>query len=115
MTSPIMRVPRRRYEARQQEMATKRALGWMLFLSSAFWPRAGIIAFWIFGHQLSHAFSSWVIPCLGFFLLPWTTVTYAILWGVDNNRALGWWWILVGCALVLDIITWAGGRHLAKS
>jgi hypothetical protein len=32
---------------------------------------------------LSRAFDSWIIPLLGFFLLPWTTLTYAAFWDRD--------------------------------
>ena len=113
--SGIMRVPRLRHQARQSEMAAKRALGWMLFVSSLFWPRAGIIAFWIFGDQLGRAFATWVIPCIGFFVLPWTTVTYAIMWGISSDAVVGWEWIFVGLAFLLDVATWAGGRHLVRS
>src|SRR5215211_6721847 len=113
--SAITRVPRVRHEARQLEMTVGRGFRWMLFLSSLFWPRAAIIAFWIFGSQLGRAFDGWIIPTVGFFVLPWTTMTYALMWGVDSNGVLGWEWLVVAFALLLDVWTWAGGRHLVRS
>ena len=35
---------------------------------------------WIFSNALSRAFDSWIIPLLGFFLQPWTTLAYAAFW-----------------------------------
>ena len=76
---------------------------------------AWLLAFWIFGDQLGRAFDTWIVPFLGFFLLPWTTATYATMWGVQSDGVLGWEWIVVGLAFLLDLATWAGGRHLARS
>ena len=45
-------------------------------------PRLALFALWIFSDMLSHAFDSWVVPFLGFFLLPWTTLAYAVMWSV---------------------------------
>lgn len=71
-----------------------------------FWPRLFIVGFWIFGSQLGDAFSSWVIPALGFVLMPWTTVAYAFMWGISSDRVSGWEWIVVGFAVILDLLTW---------
>ena len=51
----------------------------LVALISLLSPRLALFLLWIFGDLLSRAFSSWVIPLLGFFLLPWTTLTYAAL------------------------------------
>ena len=90
-------------------MTLGRAFGWTLFLSSLFWPRVTIIAFWIFGNLLGQAFDGWIIPTIGFFVLPWTTMTYTLIWSVESTAILGWQWILVAFALLLDVVTWAGG------
>ena len=91
------------------------AVGWVLVLSSMFWPRLFILGFWIFDEQLGDAFSSWVIPALGFLIAPWTTVAYAFMWGVSSDRVAGVEWLVVGAAVVADLLTWWGGRRLVKS
>ena len=80
-----------------------------------FWPRLFILGFWIFDEQLGDAFSSWVIPALGFLIAPWTTVAYAFMWGVSSDRVAGVEWLVVGAAVVADLLTWWGGRRLVKS
>ena len=66
-----------------------RAMGWFLFLSSMFWPRLGILAWWIFSNLLGRAYDSAIVPIVGFFVLPWTTVTYAMMWGFSSDRVSG--------------------------
>ena len=47
-------------------------------------------------------FSSFIIPCLGFLFLPFTTLMYVLLvQGVGTIQGLDWLWL--GLAVVLDI------------
>jgi len=47
-------------------------------------------------------FGSWIIPCLGFFFLPFTTLMYIILYtpGVGVS-GLDWVWLIL--AVILDV------------
>jgi hypothetical protein len=90
--------------------STQRFIAWTMLLGLAFWPRLWILGFWIFGRQLGDAFSSWMIPAVGFFILPWTTLMYAFMWGIDSNAVSGWEWIVVGTSFVVDLLWWAWGR-----
>ena len=40
-------------------------------------PRLVLVLLWLFGNVLSSAFDRWIVPLLGFFVLPWTTLAYA--------------------------------------
>ena len=91
-----------------------RAMGWFLVLSSMFWPRLGILAWWIFSNLLGRAYDSAIVPIIGFFVLPWTTVTYAMMWGFSSDRVSGIEWVVVAFAFLLDILTYAGGRALRR-
>jgi hypothetical protein len=75
-------------------------------------PRLALFFMWIFGDVLSRAFSSWVIPLLGFFLLPWTTLVYALAWDWSTAHQLRWFdWVLVGLAALVDLSSYAGSRR----
>ena len=87
-------------------------MGWLFFASSLFWPRAGILAFWIFSDLLGRAYGSWIVPAMGFLVLPWTTLAYAMMWGWSSDRVIGIEWLVVAVAFVLDIATYAGWRRL---
>jgi hypothetical protein len=88
--------------------------GWFLVGSSMFWPRIFFLALWIFGSQLGRAFDSWVVPAIGFFVLPWTTVAYAFMWSISSDRVSGAEWIVVAAALVADLLTWMGVLALRR-
>ncbi len=71
-------------------------------------PRIFILGFAIFSRQiLIDAFSGWVVWVVGFFLLPWTTITYMMMWGISSDRVSGVEWVFVAGAFVLDLITWS--------
>jgi hypothetical protein len=101
----------------QPEVMSKgRAAGWMFAVSSLFWPRLFILLFWIFFDELfQDAYDSWIVPVLGFFLLPWTTLAFAAMWGLSSDRVTGFEWIVVALALVIDVWTYAGIRRMWKS
>lgn len=82
------------------------AIAWTVLLGLAFCPRLGIVGLWIFGDQLGDAFSSWIIPTLGFFLLPWTTLAYAVMWGIASDVVSDWEWIVVGGSFLVDVLFW---------
>ena len=75
-------------------------------------PRLVLVLLWIFGNLLSRAFSSWIIPLLGFFLLPWTTLSYAAFWDWGpGHHVAGYEWIFVALAFFIDLSSVAGGRR----
>lgn len=62
----------------------------------------------LFSDMLSRAFDSWLVPLLGFFLLPWTTLAYAVLWA-SSDGVNGFEWFIVAVAFLFDIGALAGG------
>ena len=73
-------------------------------------PRLAIVFVAIFSDMLSRAYDSWLLPLIGFFLLPWTTLGYAIMWDIGTHRVNGFEWFIVILAFVADIASYAGGR-----
>ncbi|MGZ4167869.1 MAG: hypothetical protein ACXVR1_12940 [Solirubrobacteraceae bacterium] len=74
-------------------------------------PRLALFVLWIFGDVLSRAFDSWVLPLLGFFLLPWTTLTYAAVWDWSSGHHVhGIDWFFVALAFIVDVTAVLGGR-----
>jgi hypothetical protein len=87
-------------------------IGCFLALLALISPRLVLFLLWIFSDVLSRAFSSWVLPLLGFFLLPWTTLTYAAFWDWGpGHHVTGYEWIFVVLALLVDISSYAGGQR----
>jgi len=64
---------------------------------------------------LGRAFESWFVPFLGFFLLPWTTLAYAVMWS-SSNGVVGFEWFIVVLAFLFDLGSYAqGGRRRGAS
>jgi hypothetical protein len=72
-------------------------------------PRLALFAVWLFSDILSRAYDSWIVPLLGFFLLPWTTLAYAGLWSAGTNKVDGFEWFIVGLAFLVDLGSYVGG------
>jgi hypothetical protein len=75
-------------------------------------PRLALFAIFLFSNMLSRAFDSWVLPLIGFFLLPWTTLAYAVMWSIGTDRVTGFEWFIVVLAFLADLASYASeGRR----
>jgi hypothetical protein len=91
-------------------------MGCFLALLALISPRLVLFVLWIFSDVLSRAFSSWVWPLLGFFFLPWTTLAYAAFWDWGpGHHVVGYEWIFVALAFLLDISSYASGQRARSS
>ena len=84
-------------------------MGCLIVLIGLFSPRLAIVLLAIFSDDLSRAFDSWLVPLLGFFLLPWTTLIYTLLW-TTSRHVNGVEWVLVGVGVLLDVGVIGGGQ-----
>jgi hypothetical protein len=60
------------------------------------------VATWLFSGVLERAYDGWLVPVLGFFLLPWTTLAWAWMYK-SGNTVEGLEWFLVGVAVLCDL------------
>jgi len=76
-------------------------------------PRAGILVWWIMDSaRWMLAFNdSWLWPLLGFIFLPWTTLSYVLVFpgGIQLFD-----WIILGVGILLDLSSWFGGYRNRK-
>jgi hypothetical protein len=86
-------------------------MGCFVALLALISPRLALFAIWIFSDLLSRAYDSWVLPVLGFFLLPWTTLAYAVMWSVGSNEVTGFEWFIVVLAFMIDLGSYAQGQR----
>jgi hypothetical protein len=71
-------------------------------------PRLALVAVWLFSGILGRAFESWLLPLVGFFLLPWTTLAYAIMWDVGTHAVTSFEWFIVVLAFLADLGAYGG-------
>jgi hypothetical protein len=73
-------------------------------------PRLALVVLAIFTDAPSQSMGNWLIPLVGFFVLPWTTFAYAFLWWVaDPHQIAGFSLFLVILAFAMDMASWFGG------
>jgi hypothetical protein len=89
------------------------AIGCLLALFALISPRLALFALWLFSDLLSRAFDSWLVPLLGFFLLPWTTLAYAVMWS-SADRVAGFEWFIVVLAFFFDVASIANRRRARR-
>jgi hypothetical protein len=87
-------------------------MGCLIVLLAFLSPRLALIFVWLFSDVLSRAFDSWIVPLLGFLLLPWTTLAYAAFWDWGaGHHVTGFEWFFVILAFVIDIGSITQGRR----
>ena len=89
-------------------------MGCLVVLLAFLSPRLALFAIFLFSDLLSRAFDSWFVPLLGFFLLPWTTLAYAVMWS-SSDRVYGFEWFIVVLAFFFDLASYAGGSRVREA
>jgi len=74
-----------------------------------------LFVLWVFSDMLSRAFDDWIVPFLGFFLLPWTTLGYAVMWNVGTHGVNDFEWFIVVLAFFFDLGSYAEGQRSRRS
>jgi hypothetical protein len=72
-------------------------------------PRLAIVALWLFSNILDRAYESWLLPVIGFFIVPWTTLAYAVMWDTGTRDVNGFEWFIVVVAFLFDLGSLFGG------
>jgi len=82
-------------------------VGCFVLLFALISPRLALVATWLFSGVLERAYDGWLVPVLGFLLLPWTTLAWAWMYK-SGNTVEGLEWFLVGVAVLCDLGSLAG-------
>jgi hypothetical protein len=86
-------------------------VGCFVAILALFSPRLALFALWLFTDVLGDAYEDWIVPLLGFLLLPWTTLAYAVMWVSGSDRVSGFEWFIVILAFLFDLGSWAQGSR----
>lgn len=89
-------------------------MGCLVVLLAFISPRLALFAIFLFSDLLSRAFDSWFVPLLGFFLLPWTTLAYAVMWSASSNQVSGFEWFIVILAFIIDLGSYANRGRVRR-
>jgi hypothetical protein len=88
-------------------------MGCLVFAVVLAVPRFAMVVLWIFSNYLSRAYDGWLLPLLGFFFLPTTTLAYAVAQN-ETNGFRSWGGALVVLGVLLDLGSLGRGRGAFK-
>jgi hypothetical protein len=83
-------------------------MGCLILVFALLSPRLALIATAVFTDVLSRALDGWLLPLIGFVVLPWTTLAFAWMWD-SGHQVRGIEWFLVGFAFLVDVGAVSGG------
>ncbi len=86
-------------------------MGCFVALFALISPRLALFLVFLFSDLLSRAYDDWIVPFLGFLLLPWTTLAYAAMWDIGAHGVSGFEWFIVVLAFVVDLGSYVGGQR----
>jgi len=86
-------------------------MGCLVALFALISPRLALFVLWLFSDVLERAYDDWIVPVIGFFLLPWTTLAYAAFWSWGTNGVEGFEWFFVIFAFLIDLGSYAHGNR----
>jgi chromate transport protein ChrA len=92
-----------------------RDVGCLVAILALISPRLALVVVWLFTDLLGRAYDDWIVPVLGFVLLPWTTLAYAAMWSSGRNGVDGIEWLVVALAVLLDLSSWGHGKRTRES
>ncbi len=84
-------------------------MGCFVALFALISPRLALFFILVFSDWVGQAFDGWVLPVLGFFLLPWTTLAYIVMWQLTPG-VNGFEWFIVILAFFVDLASYAKTR-----
>lgn len=83
----------------------------LLLLLGLFLPRVTAVVLWLFAPWFSSAFTSWVIPVLGFIFLPYTMLWFSAVQNWYGGVWGPWQTLLIVIALILDFTSYTSFRR----
>jgi hypothetical protein len=83
-------------------------VGCLFALIAAFTPRFALFILWIWTNLVDRAFNGWLLPLLGFLILPYATLFYVLAYNpVSGVSFWGWFFVVIGG--FMDLAHWSGG------
>ena len=78
-----------------------------------FGPRAAILLWWLFDTaRWEAAYSNFLWAFAGFFIAPWTTLTWTLVY---RGGATGFDWLWLGLGVMTDLGSWGSGAWSRRS
>ena len=84
----------------------------LAILALIFGPRVVMVIWWLLDMaRWSATFDTFIVPFLGFLLLPWTTIMYVLV-APDGLAGIDWLWMAI--AVLFDVGSLGGGAARSR-
>jgi hypothetical protein len=88
-------------------------MGCIAVFAALFFPRIILVLVWLLGKGwLQESYQSVLWPVLGFFLMPLTTLAYALAWHMGEGSIQGPGIVLLVIAVLVDLGLLGGGTRM---
>ena len=88
-------------------------MGCIALFLALFFPRIILVLVWLLGKGwLQESYQSVLWPVLGFFLMPLTTLAYALAWHMGEGSIQGPGIVLLVIAVLVDLGLLGGGTRM---
>ena len=89
-------------------------MGCILAIVALSFPLVVIVLVWLFSDYLHRAYETALWPVLGFLLMPFTTLAYALAMNQNEGSVSGIYLVVVVIAVLVDIGAIGSGGHRAR-
>lgn len=86
-------------------------MGCLAVLLALAMPRVVMVILWIFTGYLGRAYEGFILPLLGFFFFPTTTLAYAVAQN-ETGGLQDWGLVVFIVGILLDFGFWGRGRGI---
>lgn len=86
-------------------------MGCLVALLALISPRLALVALWLLTDLLQRAIDNALLGVIGFFLLPWTTLVYALMWHAGTNGVKEFEVVFVVLAFLADLGAYGSSRR----
>ena len=88
-------------------------MGCVIALLALSFPRIALLAIWLLGNGwLQESYHTALWPVLGFLLMPWTALAYAVAWHMGAGAIQGPGIILLIIAVLIDLGLLGGSARI---
>ena len=90
-------------------------MGCIIALLALSFPRIALLAIWLLGNGwLQESYQTVLWPVLGFLLMPWTALAYALAWHMGEGTIQGPGIVILVIAILIDFGLMGGSARMHR-
>jgi hypothetical protein len=99
---------------RAEAVGDSAVMGCLFAVFAGFFPRVALFIVWITTDLVDRAFGPWILPLLGLFFLPLTTLAYVLAYSPVIHLGHGRW-LWVALAFAFELVGYASSSRTVRN